>query len=70
MISGTHFQQNITKNLEIQIEYIAEIDLVMIQHVPPIPHTPCPGTKFTQTKMWQLMHNKTHAEYFYSITVV
>ena len=37
---------------------------------PPIPHTPCPRTKFTQVKMWQLMHNKTHAEYFYSITVV
>ena len=45
----THFQQNITKNfeiqnitknLEIQIEYIAEIDLVMIQHVPLYPIHP------------------------------
>ena len=70
MSSGTHFQQNITKNLEIQIEYVAEIDLVMIQHVPPIPHTRCSRTKFMQAKMWQLMHNKTHTEYFYNITVV
>ena len=61
-------------NLEIQIEYFTEIDLVMIPNIitacPPIPHTPCPRTKFTQAKMWQLMHNKTHTEYFYSITVV
>ena len=42
MSSGTHFQQNITKNLEIQIEYIAEIDLVMTQHVPLYPIHPVP----------------------------
>ena len=36
----------------------------------PIPHTPCPRTKFMQVKKWHLTHNKTHAEYFYSITVV
>ena len=58
-------------NLEIQIKYFTEIDLVMIPNIiQHIPHTPYPRTKFTQVKMWQLMHNKTHAEYFYSITVV
>ena len=61
-------------NLEIKIKYFTEINLVpnTKYHTacPPIPHTPCPRTKFMQVKTWQLMHNKTHAEYFYSITVV
>ena len=59
-------------NLKIQIEYFAEIDNDTKYHTacPPIPHTPCPRTKFMQVKTWQLMHNKTHAEYFYSIAVV
>ena len=50
-------------NLEIQIEYFTEIDLVMIpniiEHVPLYP-TPCPRTKFMQAKMWQLMQKNTH----------
>ena len=62
-----------SKNFEIQIEYFTEKsgnDTKYHTACPPIPHTPCPRTKFMQAKMWQLMHNKTHAEYFYSITVV
>ena len=55
------------KNFEIQIEYFTEKHHTAC---PPIPHTPCPGNKFTQVKKWQLMHNKTHVEYLYSITVV
>ena len=62
------------KNFENQIEYFTEKtssnDTKYHTAYPPTPHTPCPRTKFTQAKKWQLMYNKTHAEYFYSITVV
>ena len=61
-------------NLEIQIKYFTEIDLVMIpniiQHVPLYPIHPVPELNSCKRKLWQLMHNKTHTEYFYSITVV
>ena len=47
--------------------------VILTNECPHLQHkddTPCPRTKFMQAKRWQLMHNKTHAEYFYSITVV
>ena len=62
------------KNFEIQIKYFTEKtsgnDTKYHIACPPIPHTPRPRTEFMQVKKWQLMHNKTHTEYFYSITVV
>ena len=63
-ISLLHNQSALTsskiKNSEIQIKYFTEKRGNTKYHVacPPIPHTPCPRTKFTQVKKWQLMHNK------------
>ena len=72
MSSSTHFQQkiNILKFKLSTLQKTFGNDTKYHTACPPIPHTPCPRTQFTQAKKWQLMHNKTHAEYFYSIAVV
>ena len=61
MSSGTHFQQKIKilKFKSSTLQNTSGNDTKYHTACPPIPHTPCPRTKFTQVKKWQLMHNKT-----------